>query len=183
MVKYSLNKSVVLVGLMGAGKSSVGKRLSEEISIPFVDSDDEIEQAAGMSVLEIFEQFGETYFRAGEERVLSRLLSNHPQIIATGGGAFMSKKIRSLVKDHGVSVWLKADFATLWERVQGKQNRPMLLIADPRKKLNELINERTPTYETADITVQSKKYGTHSLMVAKLIKLLSTAGILEQRND
>ena len=183
MVNYNLNKSVVLVGLMGAGKSSVGKRLSKELNIPFVDSDVEIEQGVGMSILDIFEQFGESYFRAGEERVINRLLCNHPQIIATGGGAFMSKKVRSLIKAYGVSIWLQADFDTLWGRVQGKRNRPLLQTSDPQKTLRELINERNPIYEKADLIVHSKKYGTHFAMVKKLVKMLSFSGILERSDD
>ena len=180
MVNYNLYKSVVFVGLMGAGKSSVGKRLSEEINIPFVDSDDEIELAAGMTVMEIFDQFGESYFRSGEERVLKRLLSGHPQVIATGGGAFMSKKIRSMINANGVSVWLSADFETLWERVQGKKTRPLLQVKNPQKTLKDLITKRTPIYETADIILHSKKNGTHSSIVSKIIKLLSLHGKLER---
>ena len=179
MVNYRLDKSIVLVGLMGAGKSSVGKRLSEEIRIPFVDSDDEIELAAGMSVAEIFEQFGEPYFRAGEERVIRRLLSGEPQIIATGGGAYMSQTIRSDIKTNGVSVWLKADLETLWERVQGKRTRPLLKVEDPKLTLKKLIKERTPIYQKADIVLHSKKYGTQSSMVKKLLKQLVFHGELE----
>ena len=182
MVMYNLQKSIVLVGFMGAGKSSVGKKLSEEISVPFVDSDDEIELAAGMSVSEIFEQFGEAYFRAGEERVIKRLLSSHPRIIATGGGAFMSRTLRSLIKLHGVSVWLKADFETLWDRIQGKRNRPLLEVKDPKSVLNKLLKERDQFYQEADISVHSKKTGTHSYMVSKLIKLLTAYGVLERRD-
>ena len=167
---------------MGAGKSSIGKKLSEEISIPFVDSDEEIELAAGMSVSEIFQQFGEVYFRAGEERVIKRLLSSCPRIIATGGGAFMSLELRSLIKLNSVSVWLKADFETLWERIQGKRNRPLLDVKDPKFTLKKLMKERASFYEEADITVHSKKTGTHLYMVSKLIKLLSSHGILERRD-
>ena len=170
----------MLVGFMGAGKSSVGKKLSEEICIPFVDSDDEIELAAGMSISEIFEQFGEAYFRAGEERVIKRLLSNHPSIIATGGGAFMSTTLRSLIKQKGVSIWLKADFGTIWERIQGKRTRPLLEVKDPKSTLKNLMKERAKIYKEADITVHSRKTGTHSYMVSKLIKLLSADGTLEQ---
>ena len=180
MGNYNLNKSVVFVGLMGAGKSSVAKRLSEEIDIPFVDSDHEIELAAGMTVMEIFEQFGESYFRSGEERVLERLLTGQPQIIATGGGAFMSEKIRSMITLNGVSVWLRADFETLWERVQGKKTRPLLQVTDPQKTLRELIKKRTPIYEIADIILDSKKNGTHSSVVSKLINLLTYYGNLER---
>ena len=170
----------MLVGFMGAGKSSVGKKLSEELNVPFVDSDDEIELAAGMSISEIFEQFGEAYFRAGEERVIKRLLSNHPRIIATGGGAFMSMTLRSLIKQKAVSIFLKADFETLWERIQGKRTRPLLEVEDPKSFLANLMSEREKIYEEADITVHSKKTGTHLHMVSKLIKLLSAEGTLER---
>ena len=170
----------MLVGFMGAGKSSVGKKLSEELNVPFVDSDDEIELAAGMSISEIFEQFGEAYFRAGEERVIKRLLSNHPRIIATGGGAFMSMTLRSLIKQKAVSIFLKADFETLWERIQGKRTRPLLEVEDPKFFLENLMRERAKIYEEADIIVYSKKTGTHLHMVSKLIKLLSAEGTLER---
>ena len=173
----------MLVGLMGAGKSSVGKRLSEELKLPFVDSDDEIELAAGMTVSEIFSEFGEAYFRAGEERVIKRLLSDCPQVIATGGGAFMSRKIRSIIKCKGVSVWLKADFETLWERVQGKRTRPLLEVDNPKHTLRQLMTERTPIYEKADIILHSKKQGTQITMVSKLISLLHFYGKLERLDD
>lgn len=168
---------------MGAGKSSVGKRLSEELKLPFVDSDDEIELAAGMTVSEIFSEFGEAYFRAGEERVLKRLLSGFPQVIATGGGAFMSRQIRSMIKDKGVSVWLKADFETLWDRVQGKRTRPLLEVDDPKLTLRQLVKERAPIYEKADITLYSKKHGTQTAMVSKLVSLLNFYGKLERQDD
>lgn len=183
MTDYNLKRSIVLVGLMGAGKSSVGKKLSDEIGVSFADSDDEIELASGMSVSEIFEKFGEQYFRAGEERVMKRLLLDHPQIIASGGGAFMSKRIRDLVKLSAVSVWIKADFNTLWERVRAKGGRPLLQVTSPEKALKNLIKERSLIYDEADITVQSKRYVTHSAMVLKLIKLLSRFGELEQANE
>ena len=167
---------------MGAGKSSVGKRLSEKINIPFSDSDNEIELAAGMTVSEIFEKFGEAYFRAGEERVIKRLLSGTPLIIATGGGAFMSHKIRKLVKVKAISVWLKADVETLWQRVHGKGSRPLLNVKNPKETLKNLILERNPVYELADFTVQSKKYVAHSAMVSKIVKSLNGSGELEQLN-
>ena len=182
MINYKLNKSIVLVGLMGAGKSSVGKRLSEEIKVPFVDSDGEIELAAGMTISEIFDRFGEPYFRAGEEKVIARLLSGQPQIIASGGGAFMSEKNRLAIQLKGVSLWLKADFETLWERVQGKRTRPLLTVKDPQQVLQRLIKEREPIYKTADIIVQSKKYGSHASMVSKLINILNSYGELEKSN-
>ena len=181
MVKYRLNKSIVLIGVMGAGKSSVGKRLAEDIEVSFVDSDEEIELAAGMSVSDIFVTFGEPYFRAGEKRVIERLLSGPPQVIATGGGAFMSSMIRDLIKFNAVSIWLKADFETLWSRVKGKGKgtRPLLQGKTPELMLKKLINERENFYEKADLVVESKMYATHSSMVTKIIERLSDYNELE----
>ena len=183
MVAYNLQKSIVLVGLMGSGKSSIGKRLSEQISISFVDSDDEIELAAGMPISEIFDKFGESYFRAGEERVLERLLGGEPKIIATGGGSFISNQIRHNIRLKGFSVWLKADFETLWSRVQGKATRPLLQNPNPDLVLKRLIMERDPVYEMADLVVHSKKKMTHQRMVLKLIKLLKNCNVLECIDD
>ncbi len=179
MKRYKLNKSVVFVGLMGSGKSSIGKRLAEKINVQFVDSDDEIEVAAGMTISEIFNKFGEAYFRAGEERVVDRLLSGKPKVIATGGGAFLSENLRALIKCNSLSIWLKADLDTLWPRVHGKGGRPLLQVQNPKDRLRELIEERTPIYETANFTVQSKKNTPHTTMVLKLIKLLQSNHILE----
>ena len=183
MAIYKLKKSIVLIGSMGAGKSSIGKRVADEINVPFVDSDDEIESAAGMSVVDIFTKFGEVYFRAGEERVIERLLCSKPQIIATGGGSFRSSKIRKLVRLSAISVWLKADFDTLWTRVQGKGNRPLLKVTNPQQALQSLIKERTPFYENADIIVESKKNTTHSEMVSKLITALCNFSGLERLSE
>ena len=116
---------LVLVGLMGAGKSSVGKMLSEYLNVGFIDADQEIEKAAGMKIVEIFEKFGEKYFRAGEKKVINRLILDEPQVLSTGGGAFISKEIRKVIEIHGFSIWLKADLDTLWPRVSGKENRPL----------------------------------------------------------
>ncbi|MEE2774254.1 MAG: shikimate kinase [Pseudomonadota bacterium] len=179
MVKYTLKKSVVFVGLMGSGKSSIGRRLGEKIDIQFVDSDDEIELAAGMTISEIFNKFGEPYFRAGEERVVNRLLSGEPKVIATGGGAFLSERVRSVIDLHGFSIWLKADLDTLWARLHGKGNRPLLKVSRPKEKLKRLIEERNPIYGMANIMVQSKKNTTHAAMVLKLIKLLQNNKVLE----
>ena len=180
MAAYRLKKSIVLIGLMGAGKSSIGRKLAEEITVSFVDADEEIELAAGMSIPEIFKVFGEPYFRSGEERVMERLISGVPQIIATGGGAFLSPKIRSLIQVNAFSIWLKADFTTLWTRVKGKGNRPLLQVESPEVVLKKLIKERSPFYEKADLTVLSKRYTTHSAMVAKILKLLGDRNELER---
>ena len=181
-MSYRLQKTIVLVGLMGAGKTSIGNRLSEKLGIPFVDSDSEIEIAAGMTVFEIFQEFGESYFRSGEERVIERLLLGEPKILATGGGAFISSKIREAIKMSAISVWVKADLDTLWSRVQGKTNRPLLNTDDPKAFLKELIKQRNPIYKKADIVVSSPKNITHSSMVLKLIGALEENGVLSNEN-
>ena len=183
MINYKLTKSIVLIGVMGAGKSSIGRKLAEEINVSFVDSDEEIELAAGMSVSEIFAVFGESYFRAGEERVLERLLAEKPQIIATGGGAFLSRKIRNLIELTSISVWLSADFETIWSRVKGKEQRPLLQVENPELVLKKLIAQRAPFYEKADLTVVSKRHATHASMVSKILKLLYENNDLEYFNS
>ena len=163
---------LVLVGIMGAGKSSVGKKLSEFLNVGFIDADLEIEKAAGMTIQEIFEKFGEKYFREGEKKVLDRLILKEPQILSTGGGAFLSKNIRKIIKKNGYSIWLKADINTIWPRVSGKGNRPLLNGQFPQKELEKLIEKRNPTYKTADITIESKSNINHSIMVKKIISEL-----------
>jgi shikimate kinase len=148
-------RSVVLVGMMGAGKSSVGRRLALRLGIPFVDADNEIEAAAGMTIPEIFEVHGEAYFRAGEARVIARLLDAGPQVLATGGGAFMNADTRAAIHAKGISFWLKADFEVLLRRVKRRGDRPMLKTADPEATLQGLIAERYPVYALADVTIQS----------------------------
>ncbi len=150
-----LPRSIVLVGLMGAGKSCIGKRLAARIAVPFVDADSEIEQAAGLSVAEIFAKYGEPYFRDGERRVMARLLQGSPCIISAGGGAFMDDETRTLIKTSGVSVWLRADLETLVARTKGRTHRPLLNTGDPREKLAELMRIRQPVYAEADITVDT----------------------------
>lgn len=143
-------RSVVLIGMMGAGKSSVGRRLAGRLGIPFVDADSEIESAAGMNIAEIFAQHGESYFRAGEARVIARLLEQGPQVLATGGGAVMDANTRALIRDKGISVWLKADVDILLKRTKRRGDRPL---AD---KIKDLLPQREPIYAQADITVQSR---------------------------
>jgi shikimate kinase len=152
-----LERSVVLVGLMGSGKTRVGAELAKVLKVPFTDSDKEIERAAGMTVAEIFERFGEQEFRSGERKVLLRLLSEGRKVIATGGGAFIQPEIRAAVKEKAVSVWLKADLDTLVERVSRTSHRPLLKNADPRAKLQELIDARYPVYAEADITIETDR--------------------------
>jgi shikimate kinase len=156
MLGQRLNKSIVLVGLMGAGKSCVGKRLAACLGLPFVDADREIETAAGgCSIPDIFAIHGEKVFRDGERRVIQRLLGNPPHVLATGGGAFMDPSTRALVKEKALSVWLKAELDQLLKRVGRRNDRPLLQNVDPRAKLAELIAVRYPVYAEADLTIES----------------------------
>jgi shikimate kinase len=149
-------RSIVLVGMMGAGKSSVGRRLGARLGIPFQDADIEIEKAAGMTIPEIFATRGEPYFRAGEARVIARLLESGPQVLATGGGAFMNPGTRAAIRQKGISVWLKAEFDVLMRRVKRRADRPLLQSPDPGETLRILMAERSPTYAEADIVVESR---------------------------
>jgi shikimate kinase len=145
---------IVLVGLMGAGKTSLGKRLSKFYDLPFIDSDAEIEKAAGCSIAEIFARFGEAYFRDGERRVIERILTSEPCVMATGGGSFMDDRVRALVKEHALSIWLRADLETLVKRTSKRRDeRPLLKAGDPREILGNLIEQRYPVYAEADIVV------------------------------
>jgi len=148
-------KTIALVGLMGAGKSSIGRRLAIVLGLPFIDADTEIEAAAGLTIEEIFARDGEAAFRSGERRVIARLLDNPTHILATGGGAFMDPATRALILERTISVWLKADLDLLLARVGRRNNRPLLKTGDPRTVLARLIEERYPIYAEADITVES----------------------------
>lgn len=150
-----LDRTIVLVGLMGAGKSCIGRRLAGRLCVPFIDADAEIEQAAGCTVAEIFQKYGEPYFRDGERRVMSRLLHGAPSILAAGGGAFMDPDTRALIRERGVSVWLKADLDTLSQRTRGRTHRPLLNGSDPREVLARLMDARYPIYALADIAVET----------------------------
>lgn len=162
-------RSIVLVGMMGAGKTSIGRRLASRLRIPFVDADHEIEAAATMSIPEIFAKHGEPYFRSGEARVIARLLDSGPQVLATGGGAFTAEDTRERIRDRGVSVWLKADFDVLLRRITRRStaDRPMLK-SDPETALNALINARYPIYAEADVTVHSREVA-HEVIVDEII--------------
>ena len=149
-------RPVVLVGMMGAGKTTVGRRLAARLGRPFLDSDEEIEKAAQMSIPEIFAQRGEPEFRAGETRVIARVLKTQNVVLATGGGAFVHPETRALVKQEAVSVWLKAEIDILFERVSRRANRPLLQTANPRATLEKLIEDRYPLYAEADVTVVSR---------------------------
>ena len=147
---------IVLVGMMGAGKSTIGRRLAARLGLPFVDADAEIETAHAMSIPEIFERFGEPYFRDGEVRVIARLLESGPAVLATGGGSFMREETRRRVHDKAVSIWLKADVDIIMRRVKRRADRPLLQTADPAATVGRLIAEREPIYQDADITVASR---------------------------
>lgn len=150
-----LPQTIVFVGLMGAGKSAVGRRLAQILGVDFVDADNEIEKAAGCSISEIFARFGEEEFRSGERKVIARLLENEPHILATGGGAFMAEETRDAIAENAVSVWLKADLDILFERVSRRSHRPLLETENPKETLRQLMEQRDPTYAEADITVES----------------------------
>lgn len=164
-------RSVVLVGMMGAGKTSVGKRLAGRLGLTFVDADVAIEEAAKKTVPEIFAQHGEDYFRQGERRVIARLLREPRQIIATGGGAFMNAETRAAIAGVGVSIWLKADWELLYERVRRRPTRPLLQTADPEGTLRSLVEARYPVYALADLTVQSIDVP-HEAMVDAVVNAL-----------
>lgn len=166
------NRPIVVVGLMGAGKSSVGRRLAEKLRIPFVDADQEIEAAAGKSVSEIFADHGEAYFREGERKVIARLLAGGTQVLATGGGAFVDDETRARIKEHGVSVWLKAPLQLLMKRVLKRQGRPLLQAADPESVMRDLMERRYPIYAFADVTVESRDVQ-HNNMVNDVIRALT----------
>jgi shikimate kinase len=149
-------RSIVFVGLMGAGKTAIGRKVATMLDLPFTDSDQEIESVSRMSVPELFERYGEPEFRALEQRVILRVLENGPRVLSTGGGAFMNEQTREAVAQHGVSVWLKADLDVLMERVSKKQNRPLLKTADPRATLAKLMDDRYPIYALASLTVTTR---------------------------
>jgi len=151
----TLPRTVALVGLMGAGKSAIGKRLALRLGLPFVDADDEIERAAGCSISEFFERFGEVEFRNGERRVIQRLLQGPPHVLSTGGGAYMDAETRLLMRRHAVTVWLRAELEVLYDRVRKRTHRPLLRQGEPREILARLMHQRYPVYGEADIIVDS----------------------------
>lgn len=150
------SRSIVLVGLMGAGKSSVGRRLAALVGLPFVDADHEIEAAAGCAVADIFKLYGEQAFRDGERKVIHRLLGSNLTVIATGGGAFMDPETRAEIIQKGVSIWLRADLNLLFNRTEGRPHRPLLLQGNSRQTLKQLMDTRYPIYESADVIVDAK---------------------------
>ena len=175
-------RAIVLVGLMGAGISSVGRRLAEKLEIPFVDADHEIEAAAGKTIPEIFADHGEDYFREGERRVITRLLENGRQVLATGGGAYMNSESRERIRDLGISVWLKADLDLLLKRVSKRNDRPLLKEGDPSAILKRLIDLRYPVYALADVMVESRDVQ-HGQMVNDVIRALAEWPGLKVNSD
>ncbi|MGH1420837.1 MAG: shikimate kinase [Hyphomonas sp.] len=164
-------RTIALVGMMGAGKSTVGRRLADKLGRRFYDSDTEIEKAAGQSVSDIFATHGEDEFRRGEQRVLGRLLTLEPHVLATGGGAYINADTRDLMRKHAVTVWLDADLETLWSRVQKRQTRPLLKRPDAKQVLSDLLTEREPIYAQADLVVRSKD-GPHGSTVDSILRAL-----------
>ncbi|MDQ6432613.1 shikimate kinase [Mesorhizobium sp. LHD-90] len=149
-------RSIVFVGLMGAGKTAIGRRIATLLDLPFIDSDQEIEQVSTMTIPELFERYGEPEFRALEQRVIQRVLESGPQVLSTGGGAFMNAQTRGLIAAQAVSIWLKADLDVLFARVAKKQNRPLLKTEDPKATLGRLMDERYPVYAEANVTVYTR---------------------------
>jgi shikimate kinase len=166
-------RSIVLVGLMGAGKSSVGRRLAQRLGLPFTDADSEVEAAAGCSIEEMFERHGEQYFRDGERRVIARLLNGPRQVLATGGGAFMDAETRQRIRERSISIWLRAELEVLVKRVKRRKDRPLLKRGDPTEILARLIELRYPIYAQADIVVDSGD-GPHELVVDEVMRRLKT---------
>jgi len=149
-------RTIVFVGLMGAGKTAIGRKVAAALELPFVDSDHEIETVSRMTVPELFTRYGEAEFRALEQRVILRLLAEGPHVLATGGGAYMNAETRMAIRQHGVSIWLRADLDTLMGRVAKRQNRPLLQTADPRGTMKRLMDERYPVYAEADVCVDTR---------------------------
>jgi shikimate kinase len=180
---YRLKKTVALVGMMGAGKTAVGTQLARVLGVPFVDSDEEIERAAQMTIAEIFARDGEPFFRARESEVLRRLVRGAPCVLSTGGGAFLAEANRRTLSEQGVSVWLRADLDLLWNRVRHKSTRPLLRTANPRETLRALYEARIPVYQQADITVDSVADLPVEMMAERVVQALSVrADVLERRD-
>ena len=181
-----LNRSIVMVGLMGAGKTSIGRRLAQRLHVPFTDSDSEIEKAANETIAEIFARDGEAVFRTGERRIIARLIDGPVQVLATGGGAFMDPATRARIREHGISIWLRADLETLLERTARRQNRPLLSQGEPREVLTRLMATRYPVYAEADIAIDSLA-GPADTTVQKLLTALAEwagpAGIFDRRPE
>ncbi|MCA0906377.1 MULTISPECIES: shikimate kinase [Ruegeria] len=177
---FDLHKTVVLVGMMGAGKTAVGRALAARLGVPFLDSDAEIESAANMTIPEIFERDGEPFFRTKESQVIGRLLDEQKGILSTGGGAFLQPENRRIIAEKGAAVWLRADLNVLWNRVRHKDTRPLLRTADPYATLKSLYEARVPVYAQADLTVDSDGETSIENMVGRVVDaLLARPDVLE----
>ena len=180
MIKKN-NKIILLVGLMGSGKTSVGKRLAKKLNLPFVDGDQEIEKAAGLSLIDVLKCFGEEEYRAGEARVMKRLLQGEPCVLASGGGSFVAEQTRRLAKEHAITVWLKADVNVLYNRTAGRKHRPFLEGDDShlRNKLEEYIKEEYPFYSEADIVVETKEEAVENTVLRVLDALNKVYSVVD----
>ena len=174
-----LDRTLVLVGLMGAGKSTIGRRLAARLDLPFVDADNQIEAAAGCSIQEIFDEHGEDYFRDGERRVIERLLNGPVCVLATGGGAFMNQTTRELIRQKGRSLWLRADIEILVQRTSRRSHRPLLNKGNPREILQDLMDQRYPVYQTADYSVETDD-SPHSVVVERALSALTEQRPLDE---
>jgi len=179
---YKLKKTIVLVGMMGAGKSAVGRHLADYLRVAFLDSDDEIVKAANRPIAEIFARDGEPFFRNRESEVISRLLEGRPGVLSTGGGAFLAPRNREMISGRGISVWLDGDLELLWARVRHKDTRPLLRTADPKATLSEIYDQRVPQYALADLAVKADPAYSIAQMSGQVIEaLLTRPDVLEQR--
>lgn len=176
------NRTIVMVGLMGCGKSSVGRRVASRLQLPFIDADDEIEKRAGQSIEDIFAEHGEVFFRDREKLVIASLLDQGPMVLATGGGAFIAPETRAVIKETSISIWLKADLPVLMRRVSRRDNRPLLKTKDPERVMRDLIDERYPIYAEADITVESREVP-HDLIVEDILTALSESPLLANKSS
>lgn len=182
MSRYRLQKSLVMIGMMGAGKTAVGMALARLLGVPFVDSDAEIEAAANQSVTELFEEFGEPFFREKEALVLARLLDGPAKVFSTGGGAFLHENNRAMIAEKGLSIWLKADRAILWSRVRHKTTRPLLQVPDPQARLYQLLDEREPIYRQCALIVEAEPQLSVNEMAQKVLQAVldHPSGLLKQ---
>lgn len=170
-----MDRHIVLVGMMGAGKTALGTEIARRMGVPFTDSDAEIEAAAAMTISEIFARDGEAFFRDRETQVLSRILKGRPGIVSTGGGAWMQPQNRALIREHGLAIWLDCDLETLWHRVRQRPTRPLLKTADPKATLAALLDQRRPVYQRADLTFSGRMGDTVEVAAARLIDLIGNA--------
>lgn len=174
---YQVTKTIVLIGLMGAGKTAVGRLVAQALGVDFIDSDEEIVKAANASIAEIFARDGESFFRQKETQILDRLLDGPPCVLSTGGGAYMAEENRALISQKAVALWLRADLDILWERVRHKDTRPLLRVPNPKAKLTELLNARAPLYAKAELAVDAEANLTLEQMTAKTVQTLLDAPV------